>query len=114
MIRVHFTANDGPNKILTLNGQGILRPKGKGKGKETMVSDFLLPWSRLNLLSLPLQQQENLASSGIPLEAVTYFEYGKTEEGYWTGENLLDQKLFTYWGSLIARLQITIFFFFFV
>ena len=84
-----FSANDGRKKVWTLNGQGILRPKGKGKG--IMVSDFLLPWSRLNLLSLPLQQQEDLASSGIPLEAVTYFEYGKTKEGYWTGEYLLDQ-----------------------
>ena len=25
------------------------------------------------------------------MEAVTYFEYGKSEEGYWTGEHLLDQ-----------------------
>ena len=47
-----------------------------------MVLDFLLPWLRLNLLSLPLQQQENLASLGITLEAVTYFEYEKQEEGY--------------------------------
>ena len=84
-----FSANDGCRKVWTLYGQGILRPKGKGKG--IMVSDFLLPWSRLNLLSLPPQQQEDLANSGIPLEAVTYFEYGKTEEGYWTGEHLLDQ-----------------------
>ena len=36
-----------------------------------MVSNFLLPWSRLNLFSL---------SSEIPLEAATYFEYGKIEE----------------------------------
>lgn len=43
-------ANDGRQKIWTLEGHGILRPKGKGKG--IMVSDFLLPWSRLNLLSL--------------------------------------------------------------
>lgn len=55
-----------------------------------MVSDFLLPWSRLNLFSLPTQQQEDLAKSGIPLEAATYFEYGKTEDGYWTGEHLFD------------------------
>ena len=56
-----------------------------------MVSDFLLPWSRLNLFSLPLEQQKHLADSNIPLEAVTYFGHGKTEEGYWTGEYLLDQ-----------------------
>ena len=50
-----------------------------------MVSDFLLPWSRLNLFSLPPQRQEELVSSGVPLKTVTYFEYGKMEEGYWTG-----------------------------
>ena len=41
-----------------------------------MVSDFLLPWSRLNLLS--------------PLKAAVLFEYGK-EEGHWVGEELLEQ-----------------------
>lgn len=56
-----------------------------------MVSDFLLPWSQLKLLSLPLKQQQELASSGIPLEAANYFEYGKIKEGYWTGEHLLQQ-----------------------
>ncbi len=50
-----------------------------------MVSDFPLPWSKLNFLSLSPQQQKDLASSGIPTEAVTYFEYGKTKEKYWTG-----------------------------
>ena len=84
-----FSANDSWRKIWTLDGHNILRPKGKGKG--IMVSDFLLPWSRLNLLSLPLQQQQELASSDIPLEAATYFEYGKMEEGYWTDEHLLEQ-----------------------
>lgn len=53
--------------------QGILRPKGKRKG--IMISDFLLPWSKLNPLSLSPQQQEELVSLGIPTEAVTYFEY---------------------------------------
>ncbi len=47
--------------------------------------------SRLNLFSLPHQQQEKPINSGVPFEAVTYFEYGKIEEGYWTGEHLLDQ-----------------------
>ena len=56
-----------------------------------MVSYFLLPWSRLNLLSLSHQQQEELVNSGVPLEAANYFIYGKMEEGYWTGEHLLDQ-----------------------
>ena len=84
-----FFINNWRKKVWTLNGQGILRPKGKRKG--IMVSDFLLPWSRLNLLSLPPQKQENLASSGMVIEAVPYFEYRKTKERYWTGEHLLDQ-----------------------
>lgn len=42
-----FSANNGRQKVWTLDGHSILRPKGKGKG--IMVSDFLLPWSRLNL-----------------------------------------------------------------
>ncbi len=68
-----FSANNRCRKVLTFNRQGILRPKRKGK--KIMISDFLLPWSRLNLLSLSPQEQEALASSGIPTEAVTYFEY---------------------------------------
>ena len=56
-----------------------------------MVSDFFLPWSWLNLLFLPLQQQQKLANSGIPLETATYFEYGKIKEGYWTNKHLLEQ-----------------------
>ena len=64
----------------TLDGHGILRPKGKGRG--IMVSDFLLPWSRLNLASLLHEKQKELAELGIPFEAATYFEYGKMEKGY--------------------------------
>lgn len=64
-----FSANDGRRKEWTLNGHGILRPKGRSK--RIMISDFLLPWSRLNLLSLPVQQQEELASLGVPTEAAT-------------------------------------------
>ena len=84
-----FSANDSRRKIWTLEGHGILRPKGRGRG--IMVSDFGLPWSRLNLFSLPSHQQEELASSGISIEAANYFGYGKMEQGYWTGEHLLDQ-----------------------
>ena len=56
-----------------------------------MVSDFLLPWSQLNLLPLSSEKQDELVSLGVPLEAVTYFEYRKMEERYWTGEHLLNQ-----------------------
>jgi hypothetical protein len=55
-----------------------------------MVSDFLLLWARLNLLSLPKEHQDELTSSGVPLEAAVLFEYGK-EDGYWDGQNLVEQ-----------------------
>ena len=57
-----------------------------------MVSDFLLPWSRLNLFSLPKRRQEELEEAGVPLEAAVLFEYGK-EDGYWDGKMLLRQAL---------------------
>lgn len=75
-----FSANDRCRKVWTFEGHRIFRSKGKRRG--IIVSDFLLPWSRLNLLSLPLERQQKLASFGIPLEAIIYFEYGKMEEGY--------------------------------
>lgn len=84
-----FLANDGRQRVWTLDGHGILQPKGKGR--DIMVSDFLPPWSRLNLASLLPEKQKKLAELGVPFEAATYFECGKIEEGYWTGEHLLDQ-----------------------
>src|SRR4029077_6050341 len=83
-----FSANDGRHQAWISKYGTFKRPKGKGKG--IMVSDFLLPWSRLNLLSLHKEQQERLVAASIPLEAVEYFEYGQ-EEGHWDGEKLLDQ-----------------------
>ena len=56
-----------------------------------MVSDFLLSWSQLNLLSLSSKKQDRLVSLWVPLEAVTYFEYRKMEERYWTGKHFLNQ-----------------------
>jgi hypothetical protein len=83
-----FSANDGRHQAWIPENGTFLRPKGKGKG--IMVSDFLLPWSRLNLLSLPKERQSELAGAGVPLEAVEFFEYGK-EEGHWDGQKLLEQ-----------------------
>ena len=84
-----FNANNGRRQVWQKEGHSTLHSKGKGKG--IMVSDFLLPWSQLNLHSLSDQAQHELASSGVPLEAVEFFEYGKNNEGYWTGEHLLKQ-----------------------
>jgi hypothetical protein len=83
-----FSANDGRHQAWLAENGTFERPKGKGKG--IMVSDFLLPWSRLNLLSLPKEQQDRLNASGVPLEAVVLFEYGK-EKGYWDGQSLMDR-----------------------
>ena len=83
-----FSANDGKHQAWVPENGTILRPKGKGKG--IMVSDFLLPWSRLNLLSLPRTRQQELLDLGIPLEAAVLFEYGQ-EEGYWDGKMLVQQ-----------------------
>jgi len=83
-----FSANDGKHQAWIKDGDTFLRPKGKGKG--IMVSDFLLPWSRLNLFSIPEAQRKELVNSDIPLEAAIFFEYGK-EDGYWDGERLLHQ-----------------------
>ena len=84
-----FSANDGRQKVETLESHEILRPKSWEKG--IIVLDFLLPWSRLNLSSLSSEKPKKLANLGISFEAVTYFEYRKIEEGYWIGEHLLDQ-----------------------
>ncbi len=75
-----FSANDGCRKVWTWDGHGILWPKEKRKG--IMMSDFFLPWSRLNIFSLPHQQQEKLVNPGVSLEAANYFKYKKVEEGY--------------------------------
>lgn len=42
-----FSANDGIRKAWTRVGDTFLRPKGRGQG--IMVSEFLLPFGRLNL-----------------------------------------------------------------
>ena len=65
-----------------------------------MASDFLLLWSRLVLFSLPSQQQEDLASSGIPFEAAIYFEYGKRKKVIRPNSS---QGL-TYWRSFIPKI----------
>ena len=85
-----FSANDGRHYAWASENGTFLRPKGKGKG--IMVSDFLLPWSRLNLLSLSKPRQEEFVNSGVPLEAAVYFEYGK-EDGCWDGKLLLRQAI---------------------
>ncbi|WP_375449336.1 hypothetical protein [uncultured Nostoc sp.] len=77
-----FSANDGKTHGWQRKGDIFLRPKGKGKG--IMVSDFLLPFSRLNLLRLPEEEQDQVVErfSLSSKEAVEILEYGKNNEGY--------------------------------
>lgn len=86
-----FSANDGIRKAWTRVGDTFLRPKGRGQG--IMVSEFLLPFGRLNLLSLSEEKQrEVMEKTGLTiLEAVELFEYGKNNEGYWDGAKLHKQ-----------------------
>ena len=55
-----------------------------------MVSEFILPFGRLNLASLtPEKREEVLEKTGlIHTEAVEVFEYGKNNDGYWDGAKL--------------------------
>ena len=66
----------------------FLQPKGKGQG--IIVSDFLLPWGRLNINHLSAEKLAEGCQKGVPQEAVELFEYGK-QEGCWDGARLLDQ-----------------------
>ena len=83
-----FSANDANKQAWLKDSDIFLRPKGKGQG--TMVSDFLLPWGRLNINHSSAEKLAEECQKGVPQEAVELFEYGK-QEGYWDGARLLDQ-----------------------
>ena len=65
----------------------------KEKGKRIMVSDFLLPFSRLNLFCLSEKKQDQVVKRyGLSnKEAVEILEYGKNNEGYWDEIKLMKQ-----------------------
>lgn len=58
-----------------------------------MVSDFLLPFRRLNLSSLSEGKKKKVIDKTklSVTEAVELFEYGKTNKGYWNGSKLHKQ-----------------------
>ncbi|PUU75786.1 hypothetical protein B9Z19DRAFT_993111 [Tuber borchii] len=80
-----FSSNDGRRQAWIGPARHFLRPKGRGQG--IMVSDFLLPWSRLSTESLSEEERTN-SDTQLPLYATKYLEYGKTE-GYWDGKDLV-------------------------
>ena len=86
-----FSANDGIRRAWTRVRDIFLRPKGRDQG--IMVSDFLLPFGRLNLSLLSEEKKkEVIDKTGLSVtEAVELFEYGKTNEGYWDGSKLHKQ-----------------------
>ena len=85
-----FSANDGKRQAWMQPGNSFLRPKGRGQG--IMVSDFLLPFGRLNLSSLSQEKKDKIILTTLTsTEAVEIFEYGKNHEGYWDGAKLHKQ-----------------------
>jgi hypothetical protein len=87
-----FSANDGKKQAWVKESDTFLRPKGKGQG--IMVSDFLLPWGRLNLKHLTEAKLAEAGARGVPLGAVELFEYGKREP-----RGLLGRSLFAKTGD---------------
>ena len=86
-----FSANDGIRKAWARKSDTFLRPKGRGQG--IMVSEFILPYERLNLAFLtPEKREEVIQQTGLTFtEAVEIFEYGKNNDGYWDGAKLHKQ-----------------------
>lgn len=61
----------------------FLRPKRRGQS--ITVFEFILPFGRLNLVSLALEKKEEfLDKTGLRYtEAMEIFEYGKNNDEYW-------------------------------
>ncbi len=53
-----FSANDGLRRAWTQERDTFLRPKGRGQG--IIVSEFILPFGRLNLASLAPKKMEKV------------------------------------------------------
>lgn len=48
-----------------------------------MISDFILPYSQLNLASLIFEQKKTIWETRlINIEAIEIFKYGKNNDGY--------------------------------
>ena len=57
-----------------------------------MVSEFILPYGRLNLASLISEERETIWGTGLlEEEAVEIFEYEKNNDHYWDGAMLYQQ-----------------------
>lgn len=87
-----FSLNDGICKVWIQIGNTFLRPKGRGQ--EIMVSEFLFPFERLNLFSLPEDKKKEVMKKVeiiITKAVLLVFEYGKANKEYWDGPKLHQQ-----------------------
>jgi hypothetical protein len=81
-----FQANDDLNYGWAPEGEQPLRKKSRGRG--LMVSEFLT--DTVGRLAIPEDLYKRLAPE-CEREAMEVFEYGKNNDGYWTGENVINQ-----------------------
>jgi hypothetical protein len=86
----HFYANDGRRQYWCLPHSQSLR--SKHLGQSIHVSEFLTD-SRGRLM---LSEEEARENPDIPREARVIITTGKNQEGYWTGEDVLNQVYFIY------------------
>lgn len=84
-----FSANDGRRSCWIKEGDSVLRPKGRGRG--IMVSEFLTGSGRLRVGDDV--SDDDLLREGLERDATVYFEYGDKGEGYWKGEDMVQQVL---------------------
>lgn len=70
-----FSVNDRQQQAQICDNNAIFCLKNVEKG--IIVSDFLLLFSRLNLLLSPKKQQNQLQAADISFKAVIFFEYGQ-------------------------------------
>jgi hypothetical protein len=84
-----FSANDGRRSCWVKEGESILRPKGRGRG--IMVSGFLTGSGRLRVRDEVTDDE--LLREGVERDPTVYFQYGDKGEGYWKGEDMVQQVL---------------------
>lgn len=88
-----FNDNDDCHEVLQEKNHFILSLKDGGK--DVIVSDFLLLWSRLNMPSLSDKDQNNPIGLGVLLEIVEFLEYRKNHDRYEKEEKLVKQDIKT-------------------
>ncbi|RPA89707.1 hypothetical protein L873DRAFT_1886996 [Choiromyces venosus 120613-1] len=84
-----FNLNDGCHQAWQSSEQTFLQPKLKERG--IMISNVLYLYGRVTVPEQTTHEQIILARlDPIHREATEYFEYGKNNEGYWSGEHLVN------------------------